>query len=102
MDYKKVTLEGVINGRAQDTDGNWIDMSNDDRYDYFELFREFLLGYCRVGSEPYRKINTLEYDQLESYGAYRRLEWTEEYGVEYTAGQDYSSEIANLKKLLIK
>lgn len=102
MKYRRVTLEGVIDGRAQDTDGNWVDMSNEDRYDYFELFREFLLGYCREGSENYRNINTLEYDQLENCGVYRRLEWTEQYGVEYVAGQDYRSEINTIKKLITK
>jgi len=100
MDYKKVTLKNVIDGRAQDMNSNLVDMSDEDRKYYFEIFREFLLNTCRRGSETYRDINTVDYWQIENCGIFRRLVWTEKHGAEYVVGQNYTDEINEVKRLI--
>lgn len=68
-----------------------------------EAFKDFMLDTCRTGSNPYNRFKNFDFMQLEPIGLYKRLVYNHDTGkVEYHAGQDYPTEIARLKRFMLK
>lgn len=88
-----ITLSNVISNRVLDNN-TWRDMTKQERITALEGIKKFLLSTCRgTTSEIIKAINCMSINNLPTNkGIYNRL--TEK---EYTAGQDYPSELNFIK-----
>jgi hypothetical protein len=88
-----ITFENIISNRILDNN-NWRDMTQEERMTALEQIKTFLLSTCRKNSDTYKAITRMSLDNLPpSIGIYRRLDTKG-----YTAGQDYPSELAYIKR----
>jgi hypothetical protein len=101
-EFKDLSLSNFISSRAFHKDRGHIDITCQHLPDRDQLF-SLLSKRARVKNRALleRSINWFPYD-LKNYGIFDRVHYDVERGWSYCAGQDYPSEIATVRNLLIE
>ena len=88
----QITLNQVISGH---------NLTWEERVEYFNMMKNFLLTHCRKGSKMYNAIDWAWFENMQEYGIFNRL-CIYNGRATYIAGQDYTYEINTVKKCFIK
>jgi hypothetical protein len=89
---REISFDNVISGRC--FDGEWRDMTTEEREEALEKIKEVLLMSCRSNSQYARAIKRMSLTNLPAgIGIYNRLKTSE-----YVAGQSYPDEIKYIKE----
>ena len=101
-----INLNNVLCGKYSQGWNNEIIISENEKLNYFQEYKKFLLSHCRKGSKPYMMICHFTYEELETYGQlgiYNRVIFDlSTMHCRYVAGQSYPEEIATLKDIVKK
>lgn len=96
MENKTITLNNIIRGNV-----NGVELSWQERVENFALIKNFLLSKCRNGSKMYNAIDNAWFENMEDFGIFNRV-YVKNGIAGYIAGQDYTGEMATVKKCFIK
>ena len=88
----QVSLNQIISG---------YNLTWEERVEYFNMMKKFLLTHCRKNSSVYRAIENSWFENMNEYGIFNRL-CIYDGRATYIAGQDYRAEINTVKKCFIK
>ena len=96
-DAEQLSCKNVLDGRYISKNDGWKDMEDeDDRYELFKLFREYVADTAR-GKRKQRILNA-SMNYVEACGILNRLYYSfERERVEYCCGQEWHSEMAILR-----